>query len=104
MTAAQGAPFDADRTAAAATGSAPRLPDPQQTRSMTEENDIRHGRMRPRRALLITLLCGLLTGALCLGVNALFGSPIDWFWLVGAAAYVTILIGAFLWIRLAREA
>lgn len=105
MTTSHGAPFDADRTAATTTGSAAGpASDPQLTRSMTEENDIRHGRMRPGRALLITLLCGLLTGALCLGVNALFGSPIDWFWLVGAAAYVTILIGAFLWIRLAREA
>ncbi|NNG37287.1 hypothetical protein [Nakamurella aerolata] len=94
-------PRSQGRTPAAATGSDI---DPQRTRSMTDENDLRHGHMRPGRAVLITVLCGLITGALCLGVNAMFGSPIDWFWLAGAAVYVTVLIGAFLWIRLAREA
>lgn len=60
--------------------------------------------MRRRDAVLITLGCGVVTLALCLGVNAIFGSPVDWFWLVAAAVYVTLLIGGFLLIRLTPSA
>jgi hypothetical protein len=60
--------------------------------------------MRRRDAVLITLGCGLATMLLCLGVNALLGSPIEWFWLVAATLYVTLLIGGFLLIRLTPSA
>lgn len=60
--------------------------------------------MRRRDALLITLGCGVATLVLCLGVNAIFGSPVEWFWLVAAALYVTLLVGAFLLIRLTPSA
>lgn len=49
---------------------------------------------------MITFGCGLATLVICLAGNALFGSPVQWFWLVAAAVYVTILVGAFLLIRL----
>ncbi|WP_154674176.1 hypothetical protein [Nakamurella lactea] len=64
----------------------------------------RQGKMRRRDAILITLGCGLSTLVLCLGVNALFGSPVQWFWLVAAAVYVVLLVGAFLLIRLTPSA
>jgi len=57
-----------------------------------------------RRAVLITIGCGLVTMAGCLAVNAIAGSPIQWFWLIVAPLYVTALIGAFLWVRLTPSA
>lgn len=53
-----------------------------------------------RKALTITLLCGLLTMAGCLLINAVTGSPIQWYWLIVAPLYVTMLIAGFLWVRL----
>lgn len=57
-----------------------------------------------RKAVLITAGCGLVTMAGCLAVNAIAGSPIQWFWLIVAPLSVTALVGAFLWVRLAPSA
>lgn len=57
-----------------------------------------------RKAVLITIAGGLVTMAGCLAVNAIAGSPIQWFWLIVAPLYVTALIGAFLWVRLTPSA
>lgn len=59
---------------------------------------------RQRLSVLIVLGCGILTTLGCLAVNWIAGSPIEWFWLVVAPLYVTLIIGAFVWIRFAREA
>ncbi|MDQ2846797.1 MAG: hypothetical protein M3Y77_10705 [Actinomycetota bacterium] len=53
-----------------------------------------------RKSVVITLACGLVTMAGCLLVNAVTGSPIQWYWLMVAPLYVTLLIAGFLWVRL----
>lgn len=59
---------------------------------------------RRRKAVLATLACGLVTTAGCLLVNALAGSPVEWFWLVVVPLFVMVLIGAYLWVRLTPSA
>ena len=54
--------------------------------------------------MIITLACGVATAIGCITVNAVLGSPVQWFWLLAAPLYVTLLMSLFLWIRLAPGA
>lgn len=63
-------------------------------------SELRDGRMSRRQVVLVILGCGLATLAACLGINALMGSPVQWFVLVIAVLFVVVLIGSYLWVRL----
>lgn len=57
-------------------------------------------RRQRNRAVLITLVCGIVTALGCLLINLFVGSPIEWIWLLAAPLWVTLLMGSFLWVRL----
>lgn len=69
---------------------------------MTNHQD-RPGSIPHRQRSLVLVSCAIIfvviTGG-CLLINAVAGSPVDWFWLVVAGAFVTGLMAMWFWVRL----
>lgn len=55
-----------------------------------------------RWALMAVVVIFLVIVGGCLIVNLLAGSPVDWFWLVTGGIFVTLLMAAWLWVRLSE--
>jgi len=58
---------------------------------------------RQRRLMLVScvIIFVVITGG-CLLINAFAGSPVDWFWLVAAGLFVTVLMAMWFWVRLSN--
>jgi hypothetical protein len=59
---------------------------------------------RHQRRLMI-VSCAIIFVVICAGcllVNVFAGSPVDWFWLVAGALFVTGLMAAWFWVRLSN--
>ena len=56
-----------------------------------------------RRLMLVScvIIFVVITGG-CLLVNAIAGSPVDWFWLVAAGVFVTAMMAGWFWVRLSN--
>ncbi len=56
-----------------------------------------------RRLMLVScvIIFVVITGG-CLLVNAVAGSPVDWFWLVAAGVFVTAMMAGWFWVRLSN--
>jgi hypothetical protein len=58
---------------------------------------------RQRRLMLVScvIIFVVITGG-CLLIYAFAGSPVDWFWLVAAGLFVTVLMAMWFWVRLSN--
>ena len=55
-----------------------------------------------RWALVVVVIIFVVIAGGCLLVNLLAGSPVDWFWLVAGGVFVSLLMAAWLWVRLSE--
>jgi len=76
------------------------LPGGEPTRVAREE-----GGMPPaqrRLAIIVLSICVVVMAGGTIIVDAVFGMPVDWFWLVSGIVLVGILLALFLWVRLSE--
>lgn len=55
---------------------------------------------RRRLVVLVTAGCMVAFVAGCLLINLFMGSPVEWFWIVVGAVFLTAMILTYLWVRL----